>query len=175
MPTLANPKWEKYAQGRANGLKQVDAYEAAGYARSPSAASQVEARVEVQNRIAELIAEKQAAGIDAADDIDNLPSELNRDWLIKTLMKNVQLAQHGNQITAANKAVEMLAEIIGVSTKPGKNKGGGSDDDDDEQKGEEFDLNRMADNIGKLGDVLAEKERRAIEKGEEPEAEEKSE
>jgi len=161
MPVLANPKHERFAENIANGLKQVDAYETAGYPRSPSAASQLSKRPEVQQRVQELISEKQAMADEIGDDIDNLPNELSREWLIKTLMKNVTIAQRAEQIAPANKAVELLAELIGLSLKkPGAAAAAKSTDEDDDKK-PDLDLNKMSEGIGQLGQILAAKEARA--------------
>jgi hypothetical protein len=163
MPVLKNPKHEQFAKHIVNGLKQVDAYEAAGYPRSPSSASQLENKPEVQDRIQELVSEQQARAGEIEDDIDNLPDELTRDWLVKTLMKNVQLAQKVGQIAPANKAVEMLAELIGYSfKKPGAAL---PKEGDEPGKDETADVNidKMSDGMGKLGAILAEREQRASE------------
>ena len=150
MPVLANPKYEQFVIGMVDGLKTIDAYEIAGYARSPSAASQLRAKPEIQQRMQELIAERQATREDEGDDLDNLPSELNRDWLIRTLMKNVALAQKAQQIAPANKAVEMLAELIGYSFKK---PGGPAKDKDDEEPETNVDVDKMADAFSKLAEV----------------------
>lgn len=154
MPMLANPKYESFAKGVADGLKTVDAYEIAGYTRSPSAASQLRAKPEVAQRIQELIQERQAERFEEGDDVDNLPSELNRDWLIKTLIKNVGLAQRAGQIAPANKAVEMLAELIGYSFKkpggPSKEDSPGSNRDNED----EIDIDKMSNAFQRLAEVL---------------------
>lgn len=157
MPVLANPKHEAFCKAIANGLKMVDAYEAAGYLRSPSAASQLNNRPEVQSRIAELISERQTRTSDFDDDIDNLPTELNREWLTKTLMKNVAIAQKAGQIAPANKAVEMLAELIGYSfKKPERNP---TQDDEENRKKEktnddDIDFARLAEGMANIGEHL---------------------
>lgn len=156
MPALKNPKHEKFASAIVDGMKQVDAYEVAGYPRSPSAASQLANKTEVQVRIQELVSEKQARATEIGDDLDNLPNELTREWLVTTLMKNVQLAQKVGQIAPANKAVEMLAELIGYSFK----KPGGAVKPDDEKTADDgnFDINKMSEGIGQLGNILAKRE-----------------
>lgn len=153
MPQLSNPKHEAFCRALADGLKSVDAYEIAGYARSPSAASQLRAKPEIGQRVAELVQERQAAREEEADDIDNLPSELNKDWLLKTLMKNVEIAQRVGQIAPANKAVEMLAELIGYSLKkptaPLK-----GDEEDEEKAANDLDLDKMSNAFEKLAAAL---------------------
>lgn len=136
MPILTNPKHEVFAQSIADGMKVIDAYEHAGYPRSPSAASQLKKRPEIQERVQEIIAGARDEAIRERDlDPDALPETLNQQWLIKTLMKNVQIAQRASQIAPANKAVEMLAQIIGIST--GTRGKGIPITDDDENSGDE--------------------------------------
>lgn len=154
MPQLSNPKQEAFCVNMANGMRQGDAYECAGYSRSPSGASQLASNPHIAQRLQELISEKQDLATAEGDDFENLPSELNRDWLIKTLMKNVTIAQKAQQIAPANKAVEMLAEIIGFSIKKGAaNKDTGTSDSGGETE-PGIDMNRMADNIGRLSEIL---------------------
>jgi hypothetical protein len=152
MPQLVNPKHEAFCKGIVDGLKVIDAYEIAGYTRSPSAASQLRARPEIGQRIQELLSEKQQARDDGSDDLDNLPSELNRDWLIRTLMKNVSLAQKAQQIAPANKAVEMLAELIGYSFK--KPVAPPKEGDEDKESEPGVDVEKMANAFEKLGQML---------------------
>lgn len=51
---LANPKHERFAQELAKGKSQAEAYEAAGYAKSRSAASRLAEDVNICERVAEL-------------------------------------------------------------------------------------------------------------------------
>lgn len=153
MPILSNAKHETFANGVADGLKQIDAYERAGYPRSASAASQLFNKAEVQARIQEIISEKQHLADANGDDLDNLPSELNRDWLIRTLMKNVMLAQRAQQITPANKAVEMLAELIGYSFK--RTITPKEADEANDKKPDGLDMDQMAAGLAKIGSIMA--------------------
>lgn len=156
MPILSNSKHETFAAGLADGLKAIDAYERAGYPRSASAASQLKNQPAIEQRVQELIQAKNDIAAENADDIDNLPSELNRDWLVRTLMKNVVLAQNARQITPANKAVEMLAQLIGYSFKqPTTNK-----DDDDSgstKQPEGFNMDAFAAGLDKIGSLVSNK------------------
>lgn len=161
MPLLANAKHEQFCQHIVNGLSQTSAYEAAGYQRSPTGASQLAQRPEIQNRIQELTAEKKGIIQELGDDIDNLPSELNRDWLLRTLMKNVAIAQKAEQIAPANKAIEMIAELIGLSIKkPGS--AGKPDETNDDGSKPDINVDRMLDGMSKLGEVLARKEEKQV-------------
>ena len=156
MPVINNPKQEAFCQGIANGLLQSDAYEAAGYQRSPSAASQLASQAFIQARIQELIAEKQGRVIAEQDDIENVPSEINRDWLLRTLMKNVKIAQTAQQIAPANKAIEMIAELIGMSIKKPTTATQGIAEAEDKDDG--IDMSKVSDGIGKLNDFFNRRE-----------------
>lgn len=59
MPVLSNPKHERFAQELAKGKSQIDAYEAAGYNPSRSAAARLFSDVNICERVAE-IAERVA-------------------------------------------------------------------------------------------------------------------
>jgi hypothetical protein len=54
MPTLANPRYEAFAQARAKGMLLMDAYESAGFVRHRGHPSRLALRDEVAERIAEL-------------------------------------------------------------------------------------------------------------------------
>ena len=157
MPALSNSREEMFCQNLANGMSQTDAYEAGGYARNPSAASQRAALPHIQQRVAEIIAEKDLITDKLGDDIDNLPSELNMEWLLKTLMKNVQIAQKSEQISAANKAIEMIGSLIGYSIK-NPTAGAAKEATKGEEKTPEIDMDRMVDGMGKLGEILSRRE-----------------
>lgn len=55
MPALKNAKHEKFAQGLAKGLTASEAYVAAGYKESRSAASRLSTNVNIEARVAELV------------------------------------------------------------------------------------------------------------------------
>lgn len=55
MPALSNARHEAFAQGVAKGLSASEAYIAAGYKESRSAASRLSANVNIEARIAELV------------------------------------------------------------------------------------------------------------------------
>jgi hypothetical protein len=54
MPELANARHEAYAQARARGARNEDAYEDAGFAPGHDHAGRLDARTDVAQRIAEL-------------------------------------------------------------------------------------------------------------------------
>lgn len=66
MPVLRNARHEAFAQGMAKGLSASDAYVAAGYKESRSAASRMSTNVNIEARVAELVhkgAEKAEATV----------------------------------------------------------------------------------------------------------------
>lgn len=156
MPKLANAKWEAFAIGLADGLTVLDAYENAGYPRSQSSASALKAKPEISERVTEILKGRRDTAVREGDaDLDNLPAELNKEWVIKTLMTNVGIAQTQGQISAANKAVELLAEFIGMRPK----KGAKPEDEDDKDQPKDVDLDSLTNAFEKLHNVLDEREK----------------
>lgn len=160
---LENPKWEVFAQARADGMNQIDAYEHAGYPRSPSAASQLNNRPEVLDRIQEIAVEKaEQRRAETEGEFDDLPEDLTREWLLKTLMKNVAIAQRAGQIAPANKAVEMIAEMIGISFKnKTANVGDNTIETTPANREPAFDFDRAAEAFKHLANVLPSEKDRA--------------
>lgn len=117
MPTLSNPRHEKFAKGLADGLKQKDAYIAAGYEGNESAASQIAARPEVVGRVQELIEERQAAIRSVSRDEDDSISDLDKEWIMRMLKTNVQQSQNAGQFSAANKSIELIMDMLGLTKK----------------------------------------------------------
>lgn len=117
MPQLSNPRHEAFAAARANGMRQYEAYIAAGFEGNATAASQMANRPEVSARIAELAAERAVAVRESEGDADLSVSEIDKQWIMQELKRNVQLAQKDNQISAANKGIELLMDIVGLTKK----------------------------------------------------------
>ncbi|MBT1154355.1 terminase small subunit [Aminobacter anthyllidis] len=61
MPALSNRKWEAFAQRLAEGEPAYKAYESAGYASNHGNASTLNKNQKVQNRVAEILAEREQA------------------------------------------------------------------------------------------------------------------
>jgi len=119
MPQLSNPRHETFCANRANGLGVFDAYISAGFEGNPTAATQIEKRPEVKQRVTELIAERQQARTAAQRDEDDSVSDLDKQWVLRELKKNVQEAQKTGQISASNKAIELIMDIVGLTPKRG--------------------------------------------------------
>lgn len=119
MPTLANPRHEAFAKNRAAGLKQYESYINAGFEGNPQGASQIERRVEVAARIQELMTERQEARRADCELEDDSTEGINRTWVLSELKKNVREAQKTGQISAANKAVELMMDMLNLVPKKG--------------------------------------------------------
>jgi len=104
MPVLTNPKHERFAQELAKGKSASEAYVAAGYRESRSAASRLSTNVNVAQRVAEL-QERAADGV-----------VLTRQWVIEQLIDNVSKAKSGEKLdgATANRALELLGKELGM-------------------------------------------------------------
>lgn len=122
MPTLPNPKHEIYAQKRVSGMKQVDAYEAAGFTRSSAGASQLESRADVKERIEELIQKKIEAGEDerkkrreaATNASSTNELGLTKMWVLSRMMDLYECAVNENDTKSALAVLMKLGEEIGM-------------------------------------------------------------
>jgi hypothetical protein len=147
MPLLSNPRHEAYAQGRANGLRVHDAYISAGFEGNPSAASQIENRPEVRSRVQEIIQEKQEKRRQIEAERGEEPiSDIDHEWIVRELKRNVQKAQETGQISAANKGIELLMDVLNIGPKKARS----SSDEEESAK----DKKPAAPNDDKLGNVL---------------------
>lgn len=128
MPALENPKHELFAQELAKGKTAEDAHGLAGYKASRSGASQLKQNLNISNRVAELLSEREAIhGQATADAIKS--TALTKEWVIETLMENVAKAMQAKAMTddegntigefqyqgsVANKALELLGKEMGM-------------------------------------------------------------
>src|SRR5687767_9832812 len=110
MPTLSNPRHEKFAQSLASGQTATAAYAGAGYNRSRAHASRLAADGNVRGRVEELI---QSAAEKA---------ETHRivtiDALTNMLLEDRALAHASSQASAAVTATEKIARLHGFSFEP---------------------------------------------------------
>lgn len=124
MPSLENPKHEKFAQNIVAGMNQVVAYARAGYARNAGNASMLAADQGVVARIVELEEEKKQREMDAKNvnalyaldeeiEIDNIhkEGEVSREWIMKQLVEGVKLSREAGQFSASFKGLELLIRI----------------------------------------------------------------
>jgi len=117
MPTLDNPKHERFAQALAAGKSQDEAYREAGYKPSASNASHLTRNHKVQSRVAELTA-RAAEGV-----------VLTKQWVLERLIENANRAMQAEAVkdregketgeyryegSVANRALELLGKELGM-------------------------------------------------------------
>jgi phage terminase small subunit len=102
MPVLDNSRHEKFAQGLAQGMSAAEAYRLAGYNGDRTAASRLSTNVNVQARVAEL---KERAAVNVS---------LSKEWVLENLIKNVKAGQANDDLSPANKALELLGKELGM-------------------------------------------------------------
>ena len=102
MPPLDNSRHEKFAQGLAQGMSAAEAYTAAGYNGDRTAASRLSTNVNVQSRVSEL-KERAAASV-----------SLTKEWVLERLIANVKAGQENDDLSPANKALELLGKELGM-------------------------------------------------------------
>lgn len=120
MAKLLNAKQEKFAQARAAGATQEEAYRGAGYVYSSASASAVNRRPDVKARVKELQMRSQHRR-DLAEERrliklhgDEDPNAITLDWVQVELQENLRLAREIGNIPAANKCVELLGKTVGI-------------------------------------------------------------
>lgn len=129
MPTLDNPKHERFAQELAKGKSAEEAHGVAGYKASRSGASQLKQNINISNRVAELLTERESIhGQATASAIKQ--TGLTKEWVIETLKENVARAmqatpvktdddgeaigEYAYQGSVANRALELLGKELGM-------------------------------------------------------------
>lgn len=123
MGALPNPKQEKFARCLATGMSQYDAHEAAGYKPNPGNASLLANRPAVKKRLLELTTAARANHeLEIISNGGSRPRLINPDDpssltianLQKEMLINMYTARDRGQVTAANKALEMVARTLGA-------------------------------------------------------------
>ena len=116
MPALKNSRHEAFAQGLAKGMAASDAYVAAGYKESRSAASRLSANVNIEARVAEIV----NAGAERAEiDVARVLKELGRigfSDLRKAFDESGRLLspeEWPDDMAAAISSVEVVTRSIG--------------------------------------------------------------
>jgi phage terminase small subunit len=128
MPSLDNPKHERFAQELAKGLSADKAYEAAGFKPNRGNAATLKQKQSISNRINEILAEREFIHAQAtADAIKS--TALTKEWVIETLMENVARAMQALEVkrsdgtgtgeyqyqgSVANRALELLGKELGM-------------------------------------------------------------
>lgn len=128
MPTLKNPKHERFAQSLADGTTAEKSYEAAGFKPSRHNAATLARKQHILDRVAQLLAEReQIHAQSTAKAIQKVA--LTKEWVLARLIDNVQRASQavpvldaeGNatgeyryQGAVANRALELLGKHLGM-------------------------------------------------------------
>lgn len=121
MPVLTKPKWENMARNLARGMTQPDAYEQAGFKRDATNASRLANNPVILERVQEIQEEREKilSGPNAydpeADDGEGEQVAITQEWVLERLAANVISAQTVGNHSAANKALEMLGQYLGMS------------------------------------------------------------
>jgi phage terminase small subunit len=128
MPVLLNARHERFAQALADGKSAEEAHGLAGYKASRSGASQLKQNLNISNRVAELLAEReQIHAQSTAKAIERV--SLTKEWVLARLIDNAERAlqaqpvrdREGNETgvfqyqgNVANKALELLGKHLGM-------------------------------------------------------------
>jgi hypothetical protein len=127
MPTLKNPRRERFAQLLASGKTATDAYEEAGYKRSDSNGPALARTPEISGRVAEITGERwkqeQKAGAIAAE-----RCAVTKISLIDDLREARKRALEANQISAYVNATKEIAILAGVRIERSERGGPGEFD-----------------------------------------------
>src|SRR5262249_33331230 len=113
MPTLKNPRHERFAQFLASGKSATDAYELAGYKRSHSNGPALARTEEISARVAEINAEtlerERATAAGAAE-----RAAVSRHSLIEKVEAARLAAMEAGQFSAAVAAVKEIGILSGI-------------------------------------------------------------
>lgn len=128
MPTLKNPKHERFAQELAKGTTAEKSYEAAGYKANRGNATKLKQNESILRRVPELLALRERMhGQSTAKAIERV--SLTKEWVLAKLIDNVQRAsqavpvldadgketgEYRYQGAVANRALELLGKHLGM-------------------------------------------------------------
>lgn len=125
MPALKNTRHELFCIGLVSGKKQYQSYVDAGFAsnekNSSKMASLLSQKVDIKARIAELIEDRtkfqQNMVADLPTSIAKQTGEVTKEWIVTQLVMLVEESKAASQFGAANAALKMLGEHIGMFGK----------------------------------------------------------
>lgn len=128
MPTLRNPKHERFAQELAKGTTAEKSYEAAGFKPNRHNAAALARKQHILERVAQLLAERERMhGQSTARAIQKVA--LTKEWVLAKLIDNVQRAsqavavmdaegketgEYRYQGTVVNRSLELLGKHLGM-------------------------------------------------------------
>jgi phage terminase small subunit len=128
LPILTNPRHERFAQSLAAGKSASESYVDAGFKESRHNAATLARKQHILDRVAELLAERESLHGQATAEAVKAAG-LTKEWVIETLMENVQRAMQVAEVkrpdgtgtgefqyqgNVANKALELLGKELGM-------------------------------------------------------------
>lgn len=128
MPTLKNPRHERFAQELAAGKTQGDAYQVAGFKPHRGNAHALVQQQHISDRVAELLSARQAAEAKATE-IAIERAAVSKEWIIEKLRENVERSMQAIAVFdrdgeptgeyrydggVANRALELLGKEHGM-------------------------------------------------------------
>jgi len=113
MPTLPNPRHERFAQELAKGKSQIEAHELAGYKPHRGNASLLAQDKSIVARVSELQAERAAMDIKATEKAAEALS-IDKQWVMSRLISNATQAASLEDFGPSNKALELLGKELGM-------------------------------------------------------------
>lgn len=113
MPTLPNPRHERFAQELAGGKSATEAHALAGYKPSRASASKLKHQCNISQRVAELHVEHDRTATIATEMAAERLS-IDREWVMRALCEDRLKAQAAEQMGASIRALELLGKEIGM-------------------------------------------------------------
>ena len=102
MPTLSNPKWERFAQELAKGKTGDEAYVLAGYKENRHNASRLKTTETILARVSELLTPSAKR------------AEITVERLTEMYLEDRGLAQAAGQLAVSKGAADSLAKLYGL-------------------------------------------------------------
>jgi len=124
MPKLANNRREQFARARSKGMKLVECQKHAGYSPNTGSASALAKVPEVAARIRELKEMNEQSRYLKEQERRKIlheegdPNEVTQRWVQIELYENLRLAREAGNLSAANKALDLLARSLNLFDQP---------------------------------------------------------
>jgi phage terminase small subunit len=128
MPTVKNPKYERFAQELAKGRSASQAYVEAGYKANRHNASALARTQPIRTRVSELLQKRERVDAKATElAVEKLA--LTKEWVVGKLIENVERALQARRVrgedgeeqgeyqyqgNVANRALELLGKELGM-------------------------------------------------------------
>ena len=113
MPSLKNPRHERFAQELAQGKSQVEAYELAGFKPHRGNASKLAQEQNILERVAEIQSERAEIEIQATEKAMEALA-IDKQWVMARLVDNATRAAANEDFGPSNKALELLGKEFGM-------------------------------------------------------------